>query len=258
MNIINSIYNKVITLPHFKGKSRLTLFLLRFLQHAKTAYGPIITVDINDYTNKACLLGYNGYELPKIISSLPLDGVFLDFGANAGIFSLLASSHLENGEVFSFEPNPYIYSKLLNNINLNHAYNISPLNFGISDKTEFMSFNVSSEHSGGGHIEPDNKGEKKILLISGKEMKNCLSLSQNTVCLCKIDTEGSELQILQSLETAGLLLLIDKFYIEMDDNLLKRQGASTSDIYELLEKNGYKADTTRRGLDHYDEIFIRD
>lgn len=255
--ILRSVYTLLLAVPRFRGRDRILLYLLRLLPHARTTYGPVMCADIGDWTNKACFLGYYGDELPQLIRNMPPNGTFLDFGANAGVFSLLAGEHLKAGKVFSFEPNRHVYSKLLQNLHLNQAQNITPLNFGIGDRTELVSFVFQSGHTGAGRIAEDGQGTETILILSGREILTLLELSQDKFCVCKIDTEGAELKILRTVEAVGVLTFVDQYYIEMDEENLNIQGASCDDIYELMDRHGYRPITDRRGKPHYDELFER-
>src|SRR5436189_6431842 len=57
--------------------------------------------------------------------------VFVDVGANIGLFTLIAASCVgPKGKVVAFEPTTVTYTRLVENIRLNHLYNVS---FGNSD-----------------------------------------------------------------------------------------------------------------------------
>ena len=93
---------RLVDRPGFRGRGRLIEVLMRLTPVARSVYGPDLLSDPKDYTNRACILGHYGDELKKLIQALPRDSVFLDFGANAGLFSLVASRHLSQGRVFAF------------------------------------------------------------------------------------------------------------------------------------------------------------
>ena len=59
-----------------------------------------------DFTNTASLLGYYGDEIPDQIRKLASHDVFIDIGANTGVFSLVACDIVKDGFVFAFEPIP--------------------------------------------------------------------------------------------------------------------------------------------------------
>ena len=68
--------------------------------------------------------------------------VFMDIGANIGLYSLYAAKLSPSCTVFSFEPEAQNYSRLCNNIVLNGVSNIVPCNFPLSDREAFDFFYV--------------------------------------------------------------------------------------------------------------------
>lgn len=255
--IVRKMLQIVRSLPRFRGRTWLQKHLLNFTDFAPSHYGPLMYVDIADYTNKACLLGYYGDELAKMIRAMPRNGCFLDFGANAGLYSLIADEHLQEGRVLSFEPARPNYLKLLRNLELNRASRVMPFNFGLAESTRMVSFAFSREHSGGAHVTEPSEASDHILVLDGSELAGFLKSEMSTPCLCKIDTEGSELTILNVLAETGLIEQIDCFHIEIDEINLQRLSASVAEVYELLEGQGFAPKTDRRGMAHYDEIFRR-
>lgn len=88
----------------------------------------------------------------------------LDIGANIGNHSIFLSKIAKN--IFSFEPNPLIYSLL--KINTLPFKNIKIFNYGASDKTITLLARVSKENWGGGRISLDQQGiliPKKFLCL---------------------------------------------------------------------------------------------
>src|SRR5690554_6075393 len=108
MLLANYLIETLQTLPPFKGKTRLEKALLNYTACAKSHYGPYLKTRKGDYTYYASYFARYGMELVSLINRMPKDGIFIDFGANIGVFSLVASSHLSKGTVIAIEPNPYI------------------------------------------------------------------------------------------------------------------------------------------------------
>ena len=91
---------------------------------------------------------YDGFEKDEInymSSVLEKGDIFIDVGANIGLFSLIASKKVGNdGLVISFEPSPTTYKRFIENIELNSYENIDARNIGLSDKKEELMFFVSN------------------------------------------------------------------------------------------------------------------
>jgi len=231
---------------------------MKFSRHLQSAYGPLVSVRPGDYTNRAAILGGLGTVVVDLIRALPKSGTFLDFGANAGIFSLIAAQHLDRGRVFAVEPNPVVFADLVRNIALNELSNIVPMNLTIGPETKAVGFAVDNWHTGAGHISgPGQASNSSILVLRAEEFRALLALDAAGPAFCKIDTEGAELLILSSLMQCGLLGSFSTYCVEIDAAHLQRLNATPDDIYDLMRANGFEARTGQRGQRHFDEVFVR-
>lgn len=243
-------------MPAFRGRNGAIKALLSFVDEAESFYGPSLTVRRGDNTFYASYFARYGYELVNLLEGLPHDGVFLEFGANTGIFSLIAANQLSDGHVFAIEPNPLVFRDLVNNVRINNFRNIVALNLSIGQHTELVPFNFDTAHTGKGHlISSDEVANAHITLIQAEEFIKLLPDISDRAVMCKIDTEGSELFILQALRACGLIKNINKFYIEIDERYLAKWGHQPAEIYDLMCACGFEPETDRQGQQHYDEIF---
>ena len=256
--------SRLLKLPNFRGKTRLIATLLVLLPVTKSHYGPVMRVRRMDWTNWASIWGLYGDDLKRCIASLPKNGIFLDIGANTGIFSLVASRHLdEGGVVFSFEPNRDVFADLVDNVRRNRATNVFPFNAAVGPCSRLARLIVNTHHSGAGYIEPAGDGNVEagipIIVLDLSDLRVLLELAKERPTLCKIDVEGAELGVLDSLNRSGLLPHIDALYIEINENRLSRSGEQPGAIYECLEQAGFTCVHGNRAIDTgtYDEIFYR-
>ncbi|HEX6866657.1 MAG TPA: FkbM family methyltransferase [Caulobacteraceae bacterium] len=257
--LVTLLHDALRAAPDFRGRKRALKVLLRFMDEATSFFGPKLTVRARDHTFIASYFARYGSELTDLIDDMPPDGVFLEFGANTGVYSLVAARHLSQGRCVAVEPNPFVFQDLLNNIRINDARNVLALNFSIAEASGLAPFEYSPDHTGKGHLGDADASARRsqIVLIRHDEFARLLPGLEDRFCLCKIDTEGAELSILKAMEAAGLIGGIDVFYIEIDQRYLARQGGSGDEIYEILARHGLSPTTDRRGRQHYDEIFRR-
>ncbi len=132
-------------------------------------------------------------ERAIISERLPADGVFVDIGANVGLYSLRAAQALGgNGTILAFEPNPVTFERLKTNVSMNEIKATVILEqLGIGE--------------GEGELElvlhPDNLGEASAFAEFGGEKISVPSHSLNQVLdlhsiekidVLKIDIEGFE------------------------------------------------------------------
>ncbi len=115
----------------------------------------------------------------------------VDIGADQGGFSLLSANLLPRNTVFAFEPNPKSYHNLVNNLQTfgTKYESILVYPFAISSKegSIYLSDNEGCSNSRG------SSGTEVIT----KRLENVLSKDSN-IFLMKIDTEGHDLEVLES------------------------------------------------------------
>lgn len=170
--------------------------------------------------------------------AIPGDISVIDIGMNVGISSIFFALKDEVKSVYGFEPFENTYEDALRNIeNCAEKEKIHPYKLGLSNKSESMVVNYNNADSESMSIVVDNKGDRCIeveIVDAGDQLKDIIieekSLGRRIVC--KIDCEGSEYDIFESLEKASLIRKIDAFLIEWhywdDDRITK-----------ILMKNDY-------------------
>lgn len=138
----------------------------------------------------------NIYDLPPFDLD-KVEGVIIDAGANIGMFSIKMAKRFPQARVYSIEPNPDAYRRLVRNIELNEAQNIVPCNMGVSDVagSAFIDDRVSTVL---GKITLAGEGLSRVPLttIDSFIEKNRI----DKIGLMKIDVEGYEYRAIKGLE----------------------------------------------------------
>lgn len=172
--------------------------------------------------------------------------IFIDIGANLGLFSLIASKKVGlSGHVYSFEPSPKIYSQLLENIELNNIVNIEAIPEALSDKDGYLDFNVYKEEldvfSSFVPILPDEKYEIiKVKTTRFKDFLQRLSIpDQNRVKLIKIDVEGWEIPVLRGFSEFLSLPNAPALLVEFTEENARACGYSCQELFDYVAKYGY-------------------
>jgi FkbM family methyltransferase len=139
-----------------------------------------------------CWLGWYESEKQRVISKeVRPNTVFYDVGANVGFYSLLASTLVGPGKVFSFEPVPRNLSYLKRHLDLNHARNVDAQALAISDKNSVARFRV--EESGYmGHISTEGDISVQTATLDSLVQDGRI-LPPNYI---KMDIEGAEYEAL--------------------------------------------------------------
>lgn len=199
--------------------------------------------------------GYFESNLRRWIGLPNRKELFLDIGANRGIYTILALTHYGYKNVIAFEPNPEMFSTLSRNVGLNDIQEkVELVQTGLGEKNESLKLSVDSLHAGGGRIFEDQgtqraaDGTEKIEFpVNIRLLDDILSLEDiSRISFIKIDTEGFEDKILRgatktisSLES-GTLLMIETPKPEVIEPLLKSLGMTLIEQIEsdyLYRKN---------------------
>jgi len=153
------------------------------------------------------------------------DKVVLDIGANEGYYVLKMKENNPNLKIIAVEPNPYAFEILQKNIKTNKIKNITLVNNAISTKNARIKFQIVDEISTIGAIKIIKKpwlDAKRIrnIIVSGISLsKLCKINNIKNIDILKIDTEGSELDVLKS--SSDSLKNVRKIVIEYHSNNLK-------------------------------------
>ena len=155
--------------------------------------------------------GYKSFEYSEIFETLAKKvDCFFDIGANIGYYSLLASKANPHLKVYAFEPatGPKFY--LNENVSLNNMeQNIVTVDYALSKESNAIDFyevkstkydyldkNLSGEHNAGTKTKTRNFVKTTVQAISLSDFIKNKNIQ--TIDLIKIDTEGTEVEILES------------------------------------------------------------
>jgi len=166
--------------------------------------------------------------------------LIVDIGANEGFY--LLAMKLENAavEIIAVEPNPYALKLLRLNISENRLKNVHIVETAVSLVQGETKFEIIKQVTAVGGIKINrNKKWLKENMIDTISVKS-ITLDQlyhsyvgdKTVSLLKIDTEGSELDILKS----GEMALSETLKVELEYHSQR----SKQDCLELLLLRGFR------------------
>jgi len=174
-------------------------------------------------------------ETQFILDLLKPGQTFVDVGANIGYFTLLASRLVgSNGRVFSFEPDEDNYQLLSSNCELNRCGNVDAFKAALSNKTTEGRLYLSEANMGDHTIYAAGEDRKstKISLLNGEDV---FLNDDRKIDFIKIDTQGSEYQVLE-----GLSSTIEKnlpelvMIVEFSPNSMKKTGHTGEDFLDLF------------------------
>lgn len=170
----------------------------------------------------------------------------IDIGANIGQMTVqMAVSTGIKGLTLGFDPNPYVYEILEENIKLNpEKTNIAAYNLAITEQDEDDLYYHSSEASfnNGGISKTPNSKHGKFSLntkVKGVNLESFLAKKYpdfvNKLKLVKIDTEGYDKEIIKS-----IINLLKKYKpVVITECFSKNTPEERFEQYELLKSIGY-------------------
>lgn len=224
-------------------------------------YGPVKPLIINDFFGAKfyCHLrehmggqiffrgSYSGAQLDIVKKILPVDGVFLDLGANQGEFTVFAAQVARRGRVVSFEPVKMNLDRLFKNIKINRFTNVDIIPYALGEEDEELPlfdasdlFSDGTIHEGLHTLYPSDERGKNAGLTQVRRLDDLLSeLALPKVDLIKMDIEGAELFALRG----GIKTLEGykpSIILEIDDSTCRSAGYQPEEIVVFLEELGYK------------------
>jgi len=187
------------------------------------------------------------------------DGMaFLDFGANAGLFTLVASSRVgPNGVVFAFEPSIGVFKDLIDNIVENHCANVVPFNIALGGSDGLVKFDQGKPtHSGIAMISPQGNGLCAQVRFDGLfDAVMAICCDRNIVI--KMDIEGAEVLALRSMNRLLASPQLCKAIIEVNEVQLSRFKTTPKELYDQFSAHGFSARVGMCHSGHYNEVFFR-
>lgn len=153
----------------------------------------------------------------------------IDIGMNVGFTSIFFAMQDEVKNVYGFEPFSRTYQDALENIRDCDAKDkIHTFNCALSNQPGRMTVNYDLNDSESMSIVVDNKGEASEEIAiedAGEQLTQIIKseIENGRHVVCKMDCEGSEYAIFESLDKVGLIQKIDVFLLEwhiLDDDTI--------------------------------------
>jgi len=199
-------------------------------------------------SGSGALIYYQGESEPEtanFIKKVLRPGmVFLDVGAHLGEYTVLAAKLVgPSGSVHAFEPNPRIFSILLENIKLNCLQNVCVSPCAVWHEQGVAEFEVTSEPATSAlRTTAADRQESSIVKVHTLTLDQYFASSHKVKPdLIKIDVEGAELDVL-----GGAKTLLDQprekapiLIFEYGPLNLARFGQTPDELLTFLRNLGY-------------------
>lgn len=196
-------------------------------------------IKLGDATRYLALVGDYEPSVTNLLKKEVKQGMYVfDLGANIGWFTLVFSKLVgDTGHVYAFEPDPYYFGILKENIELNNLKNVSIYQLAISNKLGIAKFNL-------------NKWFGTFVLESKTITDNQLdvkTISLDDFCkannvradFIKMDIEGSEPKAFEGMRSVVLANHGIKIISEFNSYAIIDVGDSPEQYLDALERSGF-------------------
>ncbi len=147
---------------------------------------------------------FDATELAFIEANLPVGGVFLDIGANVGLYSLVAAKTSgPQGRILAFEANPPVMARLAFNVTSNPPdetglATIDLIGKAVTGENGPVTFAPPTGNLGEGRVLDEGETQDGSFTVEGVRLEDCLAtFGIIHTDIMKIDIEGHELQALE-------------------------------------------------------------
>jgi FkbM family methyltransferase len=193
---------------------------------------------------------------------LGIGDIFVDIGANIGLFTILAANEVgQKGKVIAFEPTLETYNQLLTNIAINYFNNVKCIHMALSNKEGIRTLIKSIDGFGAWNSLAKPTAGKKFDIEEVRCTTWDIFSEENDltgkVNLIKIDIEGWELYALEGAEKTFKRDDAPDLLIEFTEVNARSAGTSCADIYNKLTELGYQIFSidTAKGVLFEEKIF---
>lgn len=223
--------------------------------HVRTAYGVLMRARWEDRTFRYCYYGTYGRALSGLISGMKTEFVFLDIGANQGLYTLIAASNPKCQAVLAFEPVQSTFAVLEDNVTANGlGSHVTCVQAAVSDQKGEAEVAVNAAHSGAASMARksnfDPTHTEKIALVSIAEVDALIPPAGDIVI--KLDVEGHEDVVVRELVKSVHSSRIKAIFYEIDE-----QWNDAAEIRKTLEQAGFGRFTKLGVRHHYDVLAQR-
>lgn len=216
-------------------------------------YGVRMRANWDDRTFRYCIHGTYGAALSDYLAEQDRPFVFVDIGANQGLYSLLAARNPHCLSALAFEPVAATFALLGDNIALNDlGAKIRPVHAAVSLTSGMAKIATDAAHSGVASLRGDAPADGEEISILGINGVDAL-LAGSAPLIVKIDVEGHEETVIEALTRSEHRGRIAAIFYEVDARWIDAAAAE-----RRLRAIGFTRFTCYGIGRHYDILATRD
>lgn len=178
------------------------------------------------------------YAMKFMLEHLGQNSIFIDVGANIGVYSLLAADRIRKGKIYSFEVDKHALSSFYKNIALNGLSNIVRVEEKLVSNKNGNEYYVEEKQGETNHIQRvlENHPGRKVKSISLDRYLDNIHIDK--VDIIKIDVEGAEFKVLKGLKNYLKRNKIKIIILEINKKIVE-YGSNPYQVISFLKNFGY-------------------
>jgi len=252
INLLVLIYKKFRKkISYFKN-----LFNQLFSQEIiKSKYGISFHKNWIDNTFRLYIDASYGFYFWDKIKNISNEFIFIDVGANQGLYTICAAKNYYCKKVYSFEPVKNTFLLLEKNTRLNNIDNKCQIfNKGIGIQNQILQIKTNNKHSGAASLRSINKTKKfdkieSIEIINQEKLNKIIDVDSDLKIICKIDVEGYEKFVITTLMKTKFANNIDLIFYEINENWVDPE-----EIKKYLKNYGFTKFEKTNNSRNYDVL----
>ena len=202
----------------------------------RSRYGILMRKNRLDATYHFCVKGSYGQLLSDYLQHQSQPFVFIDIGANQGLYSILAALNANCQKVVAFEPVSRTFSLLKDNIAINGVEEfVHPVRAAASLTTGKADIAKKFGHTGAASLRQLPRwfqATEQIDTLGPETFQTLLPTKPDLIV--KIDVEGHEEAVLESLARSGALKNAKAVYYEVNPDWSREERLAA-----ILRKQGF-------------------
>jgi FkbM family methyltransferase len=248
-------YARVMSALVMQVHRLLALFGLKGREVVTSRYGVRMKANWSDRTFQYCYYATYGRFLSNYLRDQARDFVFLDIGANQGLYSLLAVRNPRCQAAIALEPVAGTFALLTANIAANDAAaRIVPVRAALSDHCGEAAISVHAAHSGTATLADRSQADpaqlQTIELIDMPSLDALIPATADIVI--KVDVEGHESVVLRELVRSRHAARFVAVFYEVDNRWSEAEA-----LRGLLAAAGFDSFMRQGRGRHYDVLATR-
>lgn len=200
-----------------------------------------MTLDLGNAIHRQIFMGCFARDMTRWARALlSPGGTFLDIGAHAGYFSLLAADRVgPNGQVYAIEPNPRTFAALDSHLAINGVANVTAMMCGLADRPGSIPLHAPPSSLDYNATVLPRSGWTRVD-VPARTLDDCVrEWGVERIDLMKIDVEGAEPLVLAGGAESLRRGVVRHAMIEINGPRLSEAGGGPGALAQTLERLGF-------------------